>query len=203
MSPKTDNQEPEAKPDVTVDIPHDEKQTPPAPATAPPLPELEPLPIRPINITDNVSTPPPVVPVVPLVSPDEFHEHEGRRWPVILMYIVLAFLVALLVVFAGRWIYRKTAHQSSKVNKPVSTNQGQAPAAPPTTTQNPPTGSNNSNSNSSASNSTFGAGKNQTVQTTPAGQLPNNGPGDVIALFVGTTLAIAGLHFIYNLRKQN
>src|SRR3989344_1738130 len=105
MSPKKDNQELEAKPDVTVNIPHEQERTPRAPATAPPLPQLEPLPVRPINITDNVPTPPPVVPVVPPLLQHEFHEHEGRRWPVILIYTFLAFLVALLVVFAGRCVY--------------------------------------------------------------------------------------------------
>jgi hypothetical protein len=36
----------------------------------------------------------------------EFHEHEGRRWPITLAYLGAAFLVALIVVFGGRWLYR-------------------------------------------------------------------------------------------------
>ncbi|GEM_PF-529427 len=193
MSPRNDNQESEAKPGVSVDISHDEKPTPPAPATAPPLPELEPLPPRPINIIDNPTPPPPVVPAVPPISPHEFHEHEGRRWPVILIYTVLAFLVALLVVFAGRWIYRKSTHHTSK---PITT-QGNVPPAPTTSNQKQGQGT----------NPTSGAGQNQTTQTTPQTaanntQLPNNGPGDVVAIFIGTALAVGGLHYIYSLRRQ-
>ena len=181
MSPKNYNQEPEAEPDVTVNIPHERYQRPPAPPTAPPLPQLEPLPVRPINITDNVPSPPPAVPVVPPVSPHEFHEHEGRRWPVILIFTSLAFLVALLVVFAGRWIYRKTTHQPAQTTKPETSDSNKLPAAPP------------ANSNSGT-----------TQNTTPTnGQLPNNGPGDVIAIFVGTAFVVGGLHFLYTLRKQN
>lgn len=183
MSPKNYNQEPEAEPDVTVDIPHERHQTPPAPTTAPPLPQLEPLPVRPINITDNAPTPLPAAPVVPPVPVPlhEFHEHKERRWPVILMYSVLAFLVALLVVFAGRWIYRKTTHQPAQTTKPETSDSNKLPAAPP------------ANSNSGT-----------TQSTTPTTiQLPNNGPGDVVAIFVGTALVVGGLHFLYNLRKQN
>ena len=190
MSPKNNSQEPEAKLDVTVNIPHDEKQTPPAPATAPPLPDLEPLPTRPINITDNLTTT-PAVPVMPPVSPNEFHEYEGRRWPVILMYIVLAFAVALLVVFAGRWVYHKTTHQTAKTTKPETSDSNKLPPAPPTGNQQP-------NSGSTTSSSASGTSQNQTT-----GQLPNNGPGSIAAIFVGTAAVVGGLHFLCNLRKQN
>ncbi len=187
MSPKTDNQEPSSGPDVTVDISHEQKQTPPAPATAPPLPQLEPLPVRPIKITDNVPPPPPASPDdVPPVSPYEFHEHEQRRWPVILMYTAMAFLVALLVVFAGRWIYRKTTHQTAKT---TTTQQGNVPAAPPV----------NTGPSTSANSNTSPTGNK--VPTN--GQLPNNGPGDVVAIFVGTALTVSALHYIYSLRRQS
>ncbi len=192
MSPKSDNQDLSAKPDVTVDIPHDEKQTPSAPATAPPLPEIEPLPTRPINITDNV-LPPPAAPVTPLVSPHEFHERKSRRWPVILMYIILAFVVALLVVLAGRWIYRTATHQTAKTTKPGTSDNNKLPPAAPTGNQQPGSGATNSSASSAPT-----AGQNQTN-----GKLPNNGPGNVAAIFVGTAIVVGGLHFLYNLRKQN
>ena len=189
MSPKNNNQEREAKPDVTVNIPHDEKQTPPAPVTAPPLPDLEPLPTRPISITDNLTTP-PAAPVIPPVSPDEFYEHEGRRWPVILMYIVLAFAVALLVVFAGRWVYHKTTHRTAKTTKPETSDSNKLPPTPPTSNQQPSSGG-------TTSSPASGTSQNQTTS-----QLPNNGPGDVVAIFVGTTLGFGGLHYIYTLRRS-
>lgn len=185
MGPRNNNQETKDKPDVTVDIPHERYQKPPAPATAPPLPEPEPLPVRPINITDNAPEPQPTTPAVPPVPLHEFHEQEGRRWPVILVYTLLAFLVAVAVVFAGRWVYRKATHQTTKT---TSTNQGGVPAAP--------------TASAPANNPPSGASSNQTPTSTNV-QLPNNGPGDVIAIFVGTALAVGGLHFLYALRRQN
>lgn len=190
MNPKNDNQESEAKPDVTVDIPHEKDQTPPAPTTAPPLPRLEPLPVRPINIMDNI-TPPPTAPITPPVSLDEFHEHEGRRWPVILIYIILAFVVALLVFFGGRWIYHKTTYHPAKTIKPGTSDSNKLPSAPPT-------GNQQSNSGSATSSSASGAGQSQTN-----GKLPNNGPGNVAATFVGVAIIVGGLHYIYTLRREH
>lgn len=191
MSPKTDNQDPSVGPDVTVDIPHEPDQTPPVPTAAPPLPEFEPLPVRPINITDNVPPSPPVVPDMPPALQHEFHEHEGRHWPVIVMYTGLAFLVALLVVFAGRWVYRKTTHQPAKTTKPEAAESSKLPVATPSGSQQPSSGGTTSSPAPGAS------------QSQKPSQLPNNGPGDVVAIFVGAALVAGGLHFLYTLRRQN
>ncbi|MBX4190828.1 hypothetical protein KW794_01950, partial [Candidatus Saccharibacteria bacterium] len=50
-----------------------------------------------------------------------------------------------------------------------------------------------SNQNSSSSSPSSNSGKS----------LPNNGPGNVIAIFAGSTLAAAGLHYIISLRRFN
>lgn len=168
---------------MMVDIPHDEKNTPMAPASAPPLPELEPLPVRPINITDNVTQMPPAAAAVPPIPEHEFHEQDGRHWPVTLMYIVLAFLVACLVVFAGRWIYRKTTHQTTTSGAPSTSDNNKPPSTPQSGTTGSPTS---------------GTGQSQTTS-----QLPNNGPGDVAAIFVGVSLATAGIHYIVSIRRFN
>ena len=42
----------------------------------------------------------------------EYEEPRQRRWPVTLAYLWAAFLVALVVVFGGRWVYR-TVNDSS------------------------------------------------------------------------------------------
>ena len=189
MSPREDNQETEAKPGVTVDIPHGQKPTPPAPTSAPPLPELEPLSQPPADI--SVPTPPPALPQVPQYEyHDEYHEHEGRRWPVVLMYVVLAFLVAATIVFTGRWVYQKVSNNNAKPASPTTTpqTQGQGAASSPPADPLP---------------SSPAASANQNVPVAINGQLPNNGPGDVLAIFVGTAVLIGGVHFIYNLRKKS
>ncbi len=173
MSPRNDNQNQPQAPDTMVNIDHDENTSPPV--SAPPLPIVEaPQPVQPTHITANVSAAPPVVP-----PPDmqEFHEDGGRRLPMIILYIILAFLVAVLVVFAGRWVYKKVTHKD-KPSVPVKTQPMKTPSLP---TGNPTPA--------------------PSATPTTNGQLPNNGPGDVVALFVGTALVIGGLHYLYSLRR--
>lgn len=175
MSPKKDSQEPETKPDVTVHIPHGQDE--PVPTTTPPLP-IQPMPVEPTPQPE-----PEPITIMPELH-EETYENEGRRFPVIALYGVLALLVAAAVVFGGSWIYKKVTDQGPKIDKPISANQGQHPAAPPV--------------NAPATSQTPQAA----IPSASGGQLPNNGPGEIIAVFVGTTLAVGGLHFLYNLRRK-
>ena len=62
----------------------------------------------------------------------EFHEYEGSRWPTTLLYLGSAFLVALIVVFGGRWVYRSVSNSnkdSSSANKTASTGKESAKGA--------------------------------------------------------------------------
>lgn len=179
MSPKNDNQKPHDA-DLSVNIDHKDNHAPPA--TAPPLVNVEATPV-----------PEPVEPTPSLTTGlyDSIEEHRSdRSWPMILFYIALALLVALIVVLAGRFIYHKVHKNQSKSTTTTSSVSGSG------------TASGSSTSQTSAPATTTPA---PTTTTTPAntGQLPNNGPGDVVALFVGVTLAAAGLHYIYQLRRQS
>ena len=169
MVPRDDNRNRAETPETEVQIPHDDQPAPPT--TAPPLPIVEPP-------TPEVPPERPAIP--PLIPPEDFYEEEKRRWPMVVLYIILALLVATAVVFAGRWIYQQITDNKPKPAPPAGNNQGQVPAPPaPTQPTTPSPGG----------------------QPAAGGQLPDNGPGDVVALFVGTTLVVAGLHFLYNLRK--
>ncbi len=98
----------------------------------------------------------------------------------ILAVIIIAFLLVLL----ARWIYHAT-HNS---NSPNTTTSQKSPASSPNkkTASNQPAANNQSSS--------------------PAGgnsQITNTGPGDVAAVFVGSSLAAAGLHFIWSVRRSH
>ncbi|PJE65226.1 hypothetical protein COU91_02745, partial [Candidatus Saccharibacteria bacterium CG10_big_fil_rev_8_21_14_0_10_47_8] len=43
----------------------------------------------------------------------ELHKKEGRRWPVLLVFFLLALAVATGVVLAGRWAYREVSNKDS------------------------------------------------------------------------------------------
>lgn len=70
--------------------------------------------------------------------PHEYQRKEGRRWPVILIYGLLALLIAITVVFAGRWVYRevtnnppspKSTPTQAEKSAPNATKESSQPAA--------------------------------------------------------------------------
>jgi hypothetical protein len=100
------------------------------------------------------------------------------------IYILVALAFAILVVLFGRWVY----HRIHKSNQPApSTNQTNVTPATPSTPQNQ---SPNPNPNTSQSN----------PQPT---QVANTGPGNVIALFVGTAILVGGIHFVLSVRRAS
>ncbi len=52
----------------------------------------------------------------------EYEEKPQRRWPAALAYLWAAFLVAVVIVFGGRWVYR-TFHDGNSGNKSASKSQ--------------------------------------------------------------------------------
>jgi cytoskeletal protein RodZ len=158
----------------------------------------------------------------------EYNNNEGgKRWVVLIVYIVLALVVATLVVFAGRWVYHKVSNNSEPtpttiapqgVNQgsksapnsasPTSPSTSPAPGASPTPTSGTtpvPSGSPSGKSATPTPAPTPSTNKSGNVgKTTPTPtptSLPNNGPGEDIAIFLGVTFAAASLHFIVSLRK--
>lgn len=68
-------------------------------------------------------TPPPI--------PYEFHKKEGRRWPVLLAYTLLALIVATGVVFGGRWVYQEVSNNDSDSNpKPAEIKKAPSSTTP-------------------------------------------------------------------------
>jgi cytoskeletal protein RodZ len=146
----------------------------------------------------------------------EYHDNSGaRRWVVLLIYVVLALVVATLVVFAGRWVYHKVSNNSSPAPttlSPQKTSQGtqtsptpssNTPSPAPNSTK-PGTPAQNQSGNSSSGTSSVAGNKTPGNTAKPAPQpttLPNNGPGQAIALFVVTTFVAATLHFTAALRR--
>ncbi|OGL35220.1 hypothetical protein A3F65_04230 [Candidatus Saccharibacteria bacterium RIFCSPHIGHO2_12_FULL_47_16b] len=111
----------------------------------------------------------------------------GRRILMLIVYFLMALAVAVLVVFGGRWLYKTITKkdQPATTNQPAGNNVPQQPSPTPTTPTTPtprpaPTPS----------------------QTSQTSQLPNNGPGDIAAIFVGTAIAIGGLHYVISLRRS-
>lgn len=135
------------------------------------------------TVPEPTSQPEPVVHVM--------HEQDKRHLPTLVGYILAAFLVAIAVVWFGRWLYQKTTHKIPQPTPAANTNK--VPAQP---TNNPPA---NSTSSGSSTNVSPGSGSNTATNS----QLPNSGPGDVVAIFIGASVVVGGLHYIYSLRRSS
>ncbi|HEY5550236.1 MAG TPA: hypothetical protein VIK37_03525 [Candidatus Saccharimonadales bacterium] len=134
--------------------------------------------------TKPPETPPPIITQTPTRG-------EGRQWMMLLIYMVIALIVAAGVVLGGRWVYNQVRNnEPAKVTTPTSNRATETPAATGgqsgTSSQEPPS---QPSPTPTPSPSTQGS------------QIANTGPGEVVAIFVTATLTAAGLHYIYQLRR--
>ncbi len=137
----------------------------------------------PLPTEPEVPQAPPEPPQAP--PPLDFEEHRERRWLMLLVYFLVALAVAVLVVLGGRWAYRSLTHKNKPAPvQPAGDQTPQPPASTPTPSPATPQPSTPQGSDQAA-------------------QLPNNGPGDVIALFIGVSIIVAGLHYIVSLRRAD
>ena len=112
---------------------------------------------------------------LPSESQVEYSNRSGRRWPVLVGYIIAALLVATAVVFIGKWIYNQTTNNSDNTSDTSSSNQQSAkinqsqPPAPSTAPKSSP--------GAAGTTPTPSPSPSKKPVTPPSGNLPNNGPG--------------------------
>ena len=100
-----------------------------------------------------------------------------------LAVVIIVAAVALGVVLIARSIYHHAHHPARTANS----------------------GNNTSSKISGSQKSTSGsetANNKSNKSSRPSAEVPDTGPGNVLALFVGASLAAAGLHFIISLRRS-
>lgn len=138
----------------------------------------------------------------------EVTERSNLRWLHIIGFGAAAAVIAVLVVLAGKWIYDSVSNNNPKpvTIAPKSTQNHPTTISPGEESSDssvPSTNSNSPNSSSSSTQSTPGKTSNGSNQSTNSGSsnLPNNGPGDVLKLFIETSLVAAGLHYLF--RRRN
>ena len=130
----------------------------------------------------------------------EYQETRERRWPTLLGYMLLALLVATAIVLSGKWLYNQFAGSADDTPKPVSI-KTDSKKQTDSTNANKSEDKKAARSGSSSTSNGNSENNDNSPSTSPSPTaLPNNGPGQVIALFVSTSLAAAGLHYIITLR---
>ncbi|MBI2007797.1 hypothetical protein HYS85_00970, partial [Candidatus Saccharibacteria bacterium] len=117
---------------------------------------------------------------------------EGRQWMMLLIYMLIALVVAAAVVLGGRWVYNQV--RDNEPAKETATTTDKVPETPAT-----------------SSNQSDASSEEDSDQSTPApsstssqdSELADTGPGEIMALFVTTAIAAAGLHYIYQPRRAS
>ena len=144
---------------------------------------------------------------MPIVDESGLRTYQDGEWYWLqfVLYLVAALIFAFFLVLAGRGIYHRYHHKQTVTtvaasnNIPPQPNSSSASSSYPQGNQ--PSGSSGGNS------STQPAPAPSTPKTQPRpspspSQLPNNGPGNVAAVFIGTSLVAGSLHYIISLRKN-
>jgi uncharacterized protein HemX len=139
-------------------------------------------------------------------------QRTGVAWLLAGATLVVTLLLAMLLFLGGRFVYRKiTSKDQSKPPATTQTqtsqpqNQGgqvpsqqgggsQTPSSPTPSTPSTPAPSTPSQPSPQPS---------PAPSSTAGGKTPNTGPGDMVAIFIGTTILGTVAYYAVQLRKQN
>lgn len=140
----------------------------------------------------------------------ERREKAGIAWLLALGTLLTTIALAILLFFGGRWVYRKVANRnngntSQVTQQPTETT---APANEPDTQSG--NGQEGANTGTSSTSTNTPSATNTPTAQNPGGQsqtrgatsdLPNTGPGDVLAVFAITTAIGTATHYAVTSRK--
>lgn len=142
---------------------------------------------------------------------------EKRRWPVVLVYLFVALLVAVGVVFAARWAYRESTNNEQQASltssEEAAKEESSSKEAAEAERKNAESSEDGEEADGSAAGDGSEAASSEDGQNSDSGAaqgdsseesvLPDSGPGGVVAIFVASSLAAAGLHYIVSVRRNN
>lgn len=142
----------------------------------------------------------------------ERREKTGIAWLLALGTLLTTIALAILLFFGGRWAYRKITNRNNKGNTSQVAQQPTETTAPADeTTGEQPDGeqggagsgtSSTSTDTPSATNTPTAQSQGGQLQTRGAtSDLPNTGPGDVLAVFAITTVIGTATYYAVTSRK--
>ncbi|HVX58935.1 MAG TPA: hypothetical protein VG964_04380 [Candidatus Saccharimonadales bacterium] len=135
-------------------------------------------------------------------TPSMYERVRNEPWFSWAIRIVVAIIVIVVLVFGGRWLHHKLQHKTNsqgattagQTERPNFNNQSGAKS----------NGSSSSNkSDKSGSKSSSGTAAGPGLKSGNNQQLANTGPGDVVAIFLATSFAVAMLHYAYETNKNS
>ncbi len=147
----------------------------------------------------------------------ERRERTGIAWLLALGALLVTIVLAILLFFGGRWIYRTVFDKDDSSDNPQTAQEEGSQAGTPGSGDQTPSSQTPGQSSTSSTNTDTtpptttptptGAGSgsdvagSQTTTVPAAGDLPDTGAGDIVAVFAATTLAAASGHYVLSRRQ--
>lgn len=134
-------------------------------------------------------------------QPADLDEPAASRWLRAAISLIVLVLLLIGLFLGGRWLYN-TIFDGSDMPPPQVSGPGTAPGTNPAQAE-----KDKKKNQTSGSLSGTRTGDDQSTSTpsrtpTTGGELPNSGPGSILTVFVGASLAAAGLHYIVTQRRS-
>lgn len=133
-------------------------------------------------------------------------ESEGRQvpdWVKTLGKVLAGLAIVVLLVLGGRWVNQQLSRDTT--DKPAPTATKQSPTAKQPTESTTPSGGSGTTTGGGASTGGGGAsattGQDQNLKSQTGGNIPNTGPGDVAAIFLGASFIAGALHYAVAQRR--
>lgn len=134
-------------------------------------------------------------------QPTEPDYDGGRNWLRLIGMILAAIIIAILLIFAARWIYNAiTDNDSRQPGTGQQADDDKLPTRPGE--EKSKTEDNKTGSQPKTSGTNTGA-QPGSQPTGTSGQLPNSGPAHVAAVFAGSSLAGASLHYLISRKRKS
>lgn len=145
----------------------------------------------------------------PLPAPEPRYHHpsetdrsqDGQAWLKALALVVVAAAAIFLLVLFARWVYHEVHDNNSNNSGQGSSSQNSPAKSNGQNAGSSSGGSHSSSSQSSSAGSSSASGSSSGAGQTGGSQLADTGPGNVAAVFIASSLAAAGLHYIISLRR--
>lgn len=128
-------------------------------------------------------------------EPTEPDYDGGRNWLRLVGMVIVAIIIAILLIFAARWIYNAiTDNDARRPGTGQQADDDELPTRP---------GEEKNKTDSKPVTSSTNTGTQPGSQPSgTSGQLPNSGPAHVAAVFAGSSLAGASLHYILSRKRK-
>jgi hypothetical protein len=131
-------------------------------------------------------------------KPNMYQRLRSQSWFGTAVKVIAAVIIIVIIVFGVRAIHH---HFQNNDNKTVPANTKKLPNQPPTEQDKSKSSDSKKSGNNNSSGNSSGTASGPSLKS--GQEMPNTGPGDVVAIFLGASFLAAGLHYALELRRNS